>query len=89
MIQLEVQDLHLSFGGLAALSGVSLSVEPGEIFAIIGPNGAGKTCILNCICRFYHPDQGRILFEDNDITQLSPHKVAHLGIALHRQAEYD
>ena len=81
MIQLEVQDLHLSFGGLAALSGVSLSVDSGEIFAIIGPNGAGKTCILNCICRFYHPDQGRILFEGNDITQLSPHKVAHLGIA--------
>jgi branched-chain amino acid transport system ATP-binding protein len=81
MIQLEVQDLHLSFGGLAALNGVSLSVDPGEIFAIIGPNGAGKTCILNCICRFYYPDQGRILFEDKDITQLSPHRVAHLGIA--------
>lgn len=81
MAQLEVQDLHLSFGGLSALNGVSLAVDPGEIFAIIGPNGAGKTCILNCICRFYHPDEGKILFEDRDVTQLASHKVAGLGIA--------
>jgi len=81
MAQLEVQDLHLSFGGLSALNGVSLAVDPGEIFAIIGPNGAGKPCILNCICRFYHPDEGKILFEDRDVTQLASHKVAGLGIA--------
>ena len=81
MAQLEVQDLHLSFGGLSALNGVSLAVEHGEIFAIIGPNGAGKTCILNCICRFYHPEEGKILFEGGDITHLAPHKVAELGIA--------
>ena len=81
MAQLEVQDLHLSFGGLTALNGVSLAVDSGEIFAIIGPNGAGKTCILNCICRFYHPDKGKILFEDRDVTQLPSHKVAGLGIA--------
>ncbi len=81
MAQLQVQDLRLSFGGLTALNGVSLSVDPGEIFAIIGPNGAGKTCILNCICRFYHPDQGIIVFEDKEITHLAPHKVAQLGIA--------
>jgi branched-chain amino acid transport system ATP-binding protein len=81
MAQLEVQDLHLSFGGLTALNGISLAVDSGEIFAIIGPNGAGKTCILNCICRFYHPDKGKILFEDQDITQLASHRVAELGIA--------
>ena len=81
MAQLQVQDLRLSFGGLTALNGVSLSVEPEEIFAIIGPNGAGKTCILNCICRFYHPDEGRVVFEDKDITRIAPHKVAELGIA--------
>ena len=81
MAQLEVNDLHLSFGGLAALSGVSLSVEPGEIFAIIGPNGAGKTCILNCVCRFYQPEKGRIAFEEKDISTLAPHKVSQLGIA--------
>lgn len=81
MAQLEVQDLHLSFGGLTALNGISLAVDPGEIFAVIGPNGAGKTCILNCICRFYHPDKGKILFRDQDISQLASHKVAGLGIA--------
>jgi branched-chain amino acid transport system ATP-binding protein len=81
MAQLQVQDLRLSFGGLTALNGVSLSVDPGEIFAIIGPNGAGKTCILNCICRFYHPDEGRVAFEDKEITHLAPNKVAQLGIA--------
>lgn len=81
MAQLEVQDLRLSFGGLTALNGVSLSVKPGEIFAIIGPNGAGKTCILNCICRFYQPERGRLLFENRDISHLASHKVAQLGIA--------
>ena len=81
MAQLEVQDLHLSFGGLTALNGVSLSVKPGEIYAIIGPNGAGKTCILNCICRFYQPEKGKLLFENRDISDLAPHKVAGLGIA--------
>jgi branched-chain amino acid transport system ATP-binding protein len=81
MVQLEVQDLHLSFGGLTALNGVSLSVGRGEIFAIIGPNGAGKTCILNCICRFYHPEQGQIQFEGKNISRLAPHKVPQLGIA--------
>jgi branched-chain amino acid transport system ATP-binding protein len=81
MAQLEVQDLYLSFGGLTALNGVSLSVDYGEIYAVIGPNGAGKTCILNCICRFYHPDEGKILYEGNDISRLASHKVAQLGIA--------
>jgi branched-chain amino acid transport system ATP-binding protein len=81
MAQLEIQELHLSFGGLTALNGVSFQVKPGEMFAIIGPNGAGKTCILNCICRFYHPDKGKILFGEKDISSLAPHKVAQLGIA--------
>jgi branched-chain amino acid transport system ATP-binding protein len=81
MAQLQVQDLHLSFGGLTALNGISLSVELGEIFAIIGPNGAGKTCILNCICRFYHPDQGSVIFENQEILNFPPHKIAGMGIA--------
>jgi branched-chain amino acid transport system ATP-binding protein len=79
--QLVVDDITLTFGGINALSGVSTGVKKGEIFAIIGPNGAGKTCILNCINRFYHPDQGRILFEGREITQVKAHKIAKLGIA--------
>ncbi len=80
-IQLQVEDIHLSFGGLKVLAGVSTSVKKGEIFSIIGPNGAGKTSLLNCINRFYTPDQGRIIFEGQDILKLKPHQLAALGIA--------
>ena len=79
--QLRVEDIHLSFGGLMALHGVSTGVKEGEIFSIIGPNGAGKTCLLNCINRFYHPQRGTIIFEGQDISEMKPHKIAALGIA--------
>ena len=79
--QLIMEDVHLSFGGLKALNGVSVGVKGGEIFSIIGPNGAGKTCLLNCINRFYQPEQGRMLFEGQDISQLKAHRIASLGIA--------
>ena len=80
-IHLKVDDLRISFGGVQALGGVSLDVRRGEIFSLIGPNGAGKTVLLNCINGLYRPDAGRILFEGRDITGLSPHKRAALGIA--------
>ena len=76
-----MEDVHLSFGGLKALNGVSVGVKRGEIFSIIGPNGAGKTCLLNCINRFYHPEQGRILFDGQDISQQKAHRIASLVIA--------
>ena len=79
--QLRIEDIHLSFGGLKALNGVSTGVKKGEIFSIIGPNGAGKTCILNCINRFYHPERGSIIFEGRDISRYKPHRIAALGIA--------
>ncbi|MFH1135215.1 MAG: ABC transporter ATP-binding protein [Pseudomonadota bacterium] len=79
--QLEIQRVSLSFTGLMALSGVSFGVKKGEIHAIIGPNGAGKTSMLNCICRFYRPQSGRIFFEGEDISRLPTHKVATRGIA--------
>ncbi|MFH1033709.1 MAG: ABC transporter ATP-binding protein [Pseudomonadota bacterium] len=78
---LVLDDIHLRFGGLNALSGVSFKVKRGDIQAIIGPNGAGKTCILNCICRFYNPYRGSITFDGQDISHVSTHKVAKLGIA--------
>ena len=80
-IQLKVEDIHLSFGGLKVLAGGSTSVKRGEIFSIIGPNGAGKTSLLNCINRFYTPDRGKIIFEGQDILKLKPHQLAALGIA--------
>jgi branched-chain amino acid transport system ATP-binding protein len=80
-VQLHIKDVHLSFGGLKALAGVSTSIKKGEIFAIIGPNGAGKTSLLNCINRFYNPEKGKIIFEDQNILEMKPHKVASLGVA--------
>jgi len=78
---LAVEGVSVRFGALLALSGVSLSIQRGEILAIIGPNGAGKTTLLNVISGFYHPYEGRILFEGRDRTRLSPPDVAELGVA--------
>jgi branched-chain amino acid transport system ATP-binding protein len=80
-IQLEAEDVHLRFGGVVALAGVSLRVYAGEIAAIIGPNGAGKTSLLNAFSGLYPVTVGRLLFEGRDITRLKPHRVARLGVA--------
>jgi branched-chain amino acid transport system ATP-binding protein len=69
------------FGALVALADVSVGVDRGEVLAVIGPNGAGKTTLLNVISGFYHPSEGRILFEGADRTRLDPPSVAELGIA--------
>lgn len=81
MAQLAVENVTLSFGGLNALSGVSLEVDPGELVSVIGPNGAGKTSLLNCVSGFYHPSRGRIRFEGHDLTHASPHTVTRYGVA--------
>jgi len=80
-VVLRVDDLCLRFGGMMALSGVTLEVKGGEILAIIGPNGAGKTCTLNCINGFYRPQRGEIFFHGGRITPLPPHRIAELGIS--------
>lgn len=80
-VKLTIDNIELKFGGVQALSCVSLEVREGEILGIIGPNGAGKTCILNCINRFYRPQKGDIYFEGERITHLPPYKIAKLGIA--------
>jgi len=78
---IKVEDLSLAFGGVQALYSVSTQLLRGEIFAIIGPNGAGKTCLLNCISRFYTPQEGQILYKGEDITRTPTHAIARLGIA--------
>lgn len=80
-IQLKVENIHMAFGGVQALLGVSFEVRKGEIFSIIGPNGAGKTVMLNCINGLYHPQKGRIFFEGKEITKLKPYQRAQLGIS--------
>jgi branched-chain amino acid transport system ATP-binding protein len=77
---LEIVDLHLSFGGIRALGGISMSVRTGELAAVIGPNGAGKTSLMNCITGFYRPTSGVISFNGNDITSLPAHRLTSLGI---------
>ncbi len=78
---LAIEDVYLTFGGVAALRGVSLEVKRGEIFSIIGPNGAGKTVCLNCVNGLYRPQQGRIRFEGLDLAGLKPYRRAALGIS--------
>ncbi|MEW6112705.1 MAG: ABC transporter ATP-binding protein [Thermodesulfobacteriota bacterium] len=78
---LKVNNVYVSFGALQALLGVSLEINPGEIFAIIGPNGAGKTTLINVISGVYHPSPGEVFFEGKERTFMPPHHVASLGIA--------
>ncbi len=81
MALLTLETLHLNFGGVAALAGVTLEVNADDFFAIIGPNGAGKTSIFNCISGIYTPSRGRIVFNGQDITRVKPHRRAKLRIA--------
>ena len=76
-----VTDVSKSFGGVQAVTRVSLDVPRGDIISVIGPNGAGKTSLLNMISGFYHPDSGRIALEGRDITDLAPSAIAGLGVA--------
>jgi branched-chain amino acid transport system ATP-binding protein len=78
---LEVLNVTKRFGGIVALKNVSLKIERGERVAIVGPNGSGKTTLFNVINGVYKPDEGRVLFEGVDITDLPAYKRAHLGIA--------
>ena len=78
---LEVRDVHLRFGGIRALQGVSFDVRRGELFAIIGPNGAGKSSMFNCLSSVYRPQDGSIEFLGHELTRKTPAEVARTGIA--------
>ncbi len=84
-LQLKIENVSLSFGGVKAINDVSLDVFQGEIVAVIGPNGAGKTSLLNCMSGVYHPQEGRILFYNNnreyELTKMRPYKIAEAGVA--------
>jgi len=78
---LEMRGLRLRFGGVLALSDVSLDVGKHEILAVIGPNGAGKSSLLNCVNGFYRAQEGTIHFLGKPIHSLMPHAIAKLGIS--------
>src|SRR5450756_2962067 len=80
-VLLSVENVSLSFGGVKAVSDVSVDIRKGEIRAIIGPNGAGKTSMLNIINGFYQPQQGRIMFKGETRSKMRPHEAADGGIA--------
>jgi len=78
---LDIQHVSKFFGGLAANSDVSFSMEEGMIMGLIGPNGAGKTTLFNCITGYYPPSRGEVLFEGRRINGLQPDRVCMLGMA--------
>ena len=75
------EDIAIRFGGIRAVDAVSFDVNEGEVFSIIGPNGAGKTTIFNLISRIYQPSAGKLIFRDQDITEVPAYRIAGLGIA--------
>jgi branched-chain amino acid transport system ATP-binding protein len=80
-MMLEITDLSVSYGGLAALRGVSLAIAEGQFIAIVGPNGAGKTTLFKAISGVVPAGAGAIAFEGRDLLAVPPHERAHLGIA--------
>ena len=80
-IILELKEVNKSFGGLLAVNKVNLSVNKGELRALIGPNGAGKTTLLNLINGTLPVSGGHIFFKGKEITNLTPHRISHIGIA--------
>jgi branched-chain amino acid transport system ATP-binding protein len=78
---LELRDVQMQFGGITALKGISASITPRIIQAVIGPNGAGKTTLFHCISGLLNPTSGQILFQEESIGGLPPHRIARLGIS--------
>ncbi len=82
MSLLEVRDLQVRYGGIAALRGFSFSLEPGELLMVTGPNGAGKSTLTKAIAGLVKPQGGHIVFADRAITGKAPESIAGLGISM-------
>ena len=78
---LKIEDLHVSYGGIRALRGISLEVPDGKIVTLIGANGAGKSTILKTVSGLMHPRSGSIRFFDQDITHMEAYKLLRTGLA--------
>jgi branched-chain amino acid transport system ATP-binding protein len=77
---LRLENVTKRFGGLVAVDNVSFSIQAGELMAVVGPNGAGKTTLFNVICGVFPPEEGKIFFNEQDITNLAVYKRAPLGL---------
>jgi branched-chain amino acid transport system ATP-binding protein len=80
MADLEITGLRMEFGGVVALAGVDISIQPDKIIGIIGPNGSGKTTLFNVIAGVYKPTSGRVLWRGKDITGRAAHEIARRGL---------
>jgi ABC-type branched-subunit amino acid transport system ATPase component len=80
MAVLSVEEVRKSFGGVAALNGVSFTLEAGRIYGLIGPNGSGKTTLFNCITGLERLDAGRVMLAGHRIDPLPPYQIANRGI---------
>jgi branched-chain amino acid transport system ATP-binding protein len=78
---LQIEDVHVAYGGLKALNGVSVTVGAGDFISVVGPNGAGKTTLFKAISGIVTPVAGRIVFEGQDLAKIAPADRPHLGIA--------
>ena len=80
-VMLKIDDIHVYYGAIHAIKGISFEVKQGEIVALIGANGAGKSTILKTVSGLMHPRSGRIEFLDQNITHIDAHKLVHQGLA--------
>ena len=74
MVSINLKDITKTFGEVVAVDDVSVEIDEGELFTLLGPSGCGKTTLLRVIAGFYHPDDGHVFFDENDVTRLPPHK---------------
>ena len=79
---LKIENLHVSYGPIRALKGISLEVKEGEIVTLIGSNGAGKSTTLSAITGLVKSQSGSITFRDENITNMSPYKIVQRGVSL-------
>jgi branched-chain amino acid transport system ATP-binding protein len=80
MALLNIQGVSMDFGALRVLNNLNFGVEEGALHAIVGPNGAGKTTLFNLISGFLRPTEGQILYKEQDISHIPPHRMAHMGM---------
>jgi branched-chain amino acid transport system ATP-binding protein len=80
-MMLRVNDLHAAYGDIGVLKGITLEIRTGEIVCLLGANGAGKSTLLKAISGVLHPSQGNVLFQGQDITRYSPHRIVRMGLS--------